>query len=634
MNHTMPLQRNDEPVQPERYLTDLFSDEAVAFVRRHREQPFFLYLAYNAPHSPWEAPEDEEAKYALDQMTKLEAIPAKFRRTYVAMVTRMDAGVGRLMTTLRDLRMEERTLIFFLSDNGGGKNVGAGGKPGYPSSNHPLRGYKGTLWEGGIRVPFVANWKGVLPAGVTYDQPVSSFDMGATALALAGGISKEMRLDGVNILPHLTGKEKEAPHERLFWKDYKRGAIREGRYKLITGEGNSGQELYDLADDLVESTNLAAGKPELVQQLDAKWKAWNAEMKPPMWNTPPEAEWTKPEYQPPFWPQEKAAGMNSGAPVSKSSSGSSPVADNIAPTHARVSYGEHPAQVMDVWLAHADQATPVVVYIHGGGWEGGSRSGIQKHGLRVFLNAGISVLTIDYRLIAPAIKAGITPPVRWPLGDAARAIQYIRSKVAEWHLDKTRIGLTGGSAGACTSLWLAMHDDMAEPGNADPIAHESTRVSCIGVVDAQTSLDPRQLREWFKAPTYGAHAFGIVKEKNRRLVSDMDACFAQRERILPWIKEYSPIEHASADDPPMLLAYTGVPQPAGQPQLNSVHGAAFGIHFKERMDALGVECHVAYPVSPEDENAPHIQFLIQKLIGSPRLSLPTSAPQGGSRGLN
>jgi len=144
-----------------------------------------------------------------------------------------------------------------------------------------------------------------LPAGVVYDQPISSFDMGATALALAGGAPKEMHLDGVDILPHLTGRNKDAPHERLFWKDYSRGAIREGRYKLITGEGNPRHELYDLDVDIIESANLAAAKPEVVQQLDAKWKTWNAEMKPPMWNTPPGDKWTKPEYQPPLWPQEK-----------------------------------------------------------------------------------------------------------------------------------------------------------------------------------------------------------------------------------------------------------------------------------------------------------------------------------------
>jgi acetyl esterase/lipase len=287
----------------------------------------------------------------------------------------------------------------------------------------------------------------------------------------------------------------------------------------------------------------------------------------------------------------------------------------LPPTHARVPYGSDPLQVLDIWLAKSDKPAPVVVYIHGGGWEGGSRATIQKQGLHSYLEAGISVAAIDYRLITPAIKAGIQPPLKWPLGDAARALQFIRSKASEWNINKTRIGLTGGSAGGCSSLWLAMHDDMADSTSADPVARESTRVSCVGVWDAQSSLDPKQLREWFENPTYGAHAFGFVKEKDGRFTGDMDACLAARERILPWITEYSPIEHASADDPPICLSYEGNPDSVGKPQLNSVHGAAFGLHLKDRMDELGVECHVVYPVFPKNHQAAHIQLLVVKLTG-------------------
>ena len=299
----------------------------------------------------------------------------------------------------------------------------------------------------------------------------------------------------------------------------------------------------------------------------------------------------------------------------------------LPPTYARVSYGADRAQVMDVWLAPSKSPTPVVIYIHGGSWEGGNRDGIQQYGLDSFLKAGISVVTIDNRYITPAIKAGVTPPVKWPVEDAKRALQFVRNKAVEWNIDKSRVGLMGGSAGGCSSLWLAMHSDMAAPQSPDPIARESTRVSCAGVWDAQSSLDPKQLWEWFQKPTYGAHAFGIVKEKGGRMISDMEACLAERERILPWIKEYSPIEHASADDPPIFLSYGGKPEPAGQPQLNPVHGAAFGIHLKERLDELGVECHIAHPVAPENPQAPHIQFLIQKLTGQPQEKAPLPVTQ-------
>lgn len=298
VNHTLPILRNQTRVRVDRYLTDVLTEEAQSFIERHRQSPFFLYLAYNSPHSPWEAPEDEEARYSLEKVAKINGIPPEFRRTYDAMVSRLDSGVGAVMEALRRHSLEERTLVIFLSDNGGGANTQPNGRPGYPSWNGPLRGFKGTLWEGGIRVPFLANWRGVLPAGRTYDQPVSSLDIGATALALAGGAPRNMRLDGVDILPHVIGRKKGPPHQRLYWKQQARGAIREGRYKLITGEKNTTHELYDVVDDIGETKNLAAAKPKLVKRLDAAWKAWNAEMKPPLWVTPPQSEWTKPEYQP------------------------------------------------------------------------------------------------------------------------------------------------------------------------------------------------------------------------------------------------------------------------------------------------------------------------------------------------
>ena len=311
VNNTLPILRNNTPVHLaiDSYTTDVFTEEAIEFINHHHEKPFFLYLAYNAPHEPWEAPEQDEAKFSLDRTTPPQGISPKKRRTYVTMVSKLDQGVGRVMETLRQRSLDERTLVFFLSDNGGGPNLTLQGgvlKPCYPSSNYPLRGFKGDLWEGSFRVPFVARWKGKLPAGVNVDDPITSLDIGATALTLAGGAPKEMCLEGVDLMPRLTGQTKAAPHERIFWKEHSRGSVREGRYKLITAEKGAKYELYDLVDDISETRNLAAEKPELVQRLDTVWKAWNAEMPKPAWVTPPEKEWTKPEYQPPLWPEETA----------------------------------------------------------------------------------------------------------------------------------------------------------------------------------------------------------------------------------------------------------------------------------------------------------------------------------------
>ncbi len=296
----------------------------------------------------------------------------------------------------------------------------------------------------------------------------------------------------------------------------------------------------------------------------------------------------------------------------------------IHPTFARVPYGGAPQQFVDVYQARSTGPAPVMVYIHGGGWWGGTAGGIirtdvfGKHnkrgeGLRRILASGVSLVAVEYRLVPQARKAGITPPVEWPLRDAARAVQFIRHKASEWNMDKDRLGLTGSSAGGCSSLWLAMHPDMADPQSSDPVARESSRPACVGIVNAQSSLDPQQLQQWFKSPRYGGHAFGFVKREGGREVSDMAACLAARDDILPWIREYSPIEHASGDDPPVFLNYSAAPQPAGQPQLDSVHGAAHGMKLKETLDALGVEATVSYPGTAGWNDEAHIDFLLRNL---------------------
>ena len=308
VNGTLPLLRDERPVDSEGYITDQLSAQAVGFVRSHRDEPFFLCLAYNAPHSPYEAPKDEEDALPLDSLKPPTGISVEARRTYVAMVTRMDKGVGRVLDAVEEAGLNDRTLIFFVSDNGGGANLAKAAdgtlKPSYPSSNGSLRGSKGTLYEGGIRVPFLVRWTGRIPAGTTCDTPVSTLDIGATALALAGGQPPDMRIEGVDIMPQLSAERTEPKPRTLFWKLFNRGAIREGRFKLITGENNAKPELYDLQADRDETRNLAADEPDVVRRLHETWKAWNSQMPPPAWKAPPERDWTNPEYQPPLWPEE------------------------------------------------------------------------------------------------------------------------------------------------------------------------------------------------------------------------------------------------------------------------------------------------------------------------------------------
>ena len=260
-----------------------------------------------------------------------------------------------------------------------------------------------------------------------------------------------------------------------------------------------------------------------------------------------------------------------------------------------VSYGPHRMQRIYFWRAKSDKPTPLLFYIHGGGWTGGDRSVVRSM-LKPALDAGISVVSVEYRNVRDSMNDGLVPPVKGPMFDCARALQFTRSKAKEWNLDKTKVALAGGSAGACTSLWLAFHDDLADPKSDDPIARESTRVTCAAVSGAQTTLDPKQMREWTPNSKYGAHAFGIVWDAKQKL-SSFDMFYAARERILPWIKEYSPYELVSRDDPPVALFYSTPPN-IGKDERDPTHTANFGVKLKEHCDRMKAPCELIYPGAP------------------------------------
>lgn len=278
------------------------------------------------------------------------------------------------------------------------------------------------------------------------------------------------------------------------------------------------------------------------------------------------------------------------------------------PTMANVPYGKHPKQVLDFYKAESDKPTPLVLFIHGGAWMAGSKDRV---GVAGYLRAGISVVSVEYRFIPEATADGENPPVNGPLSDAARALQFVRSKAAEWNIDKTRIAASGGSAGACSSLWLAFHPEMADPKSADPIAHESTRLLCAAVTGAQTTLDPQQMKEWTPNSKYGGHAFGFKGDPTKQL-SQFDDFLANREKILPWIAEYSPYALVSSDDPPIYLIY-GAPPALGQDQKDPTHTSNFGVKLQEHCKEKGVECELVYPSAPNVKHASIDAFLIEKL---------------------
>ncbi|MCE9545295.1 MAG: sulfatase [Planctomycetia bacterium] len=282
--------RGTTPVEHLDYTTDAFGREAVAFVERHgaskSKQPWFLYLAFNAVHTPMDATDDRLAKFSNIRNPQ--------RRTYDAMMLAMDEAVGVVRKALADTGQEKNTLVVFISDNGGptmpGTTINA-------SRNTPLRGSKRTTLEGGIRVPFVVSWPGHVKPG-TYDQPVIQLDLTATALAVAGikaDNTDSAKLDGVNLLPYLTGEQAGPPHDALYWRFGQQMAIRVGDFKLVrydsnadtqTGKGRhpvTAAKLYNLAQDIGEANDLADKQPEKVEQLQAKWNAWNATLVKPLW---------------------------------------------------------------------------------------------------------------------------------------------------------------------------------------------------------------------------------------------------------------------------------------------------------------------------------------------------------------
>ena len=261
------------------YLTDLLTDEAIGFVDRNASKPWMLYLAYNAVHTPL----DNWPKYS-------DRVPASItdpqRRGYLSLLIGLDDNIGRLMQHLKKSGKDKDTLVFFVSDNGG-----SGRAPflAYNTAvNAPLRGDKGQTLEGGIRVPYFVSWPGKLPAGKTYDQPVISLDILPTAAA-AAGFSQPQNIDGVNLIPNLTGESAAAPQRSLYWRFGPQKAVREGKWKLVDWRDfqekrSSGWQLYDLSNDIGEQHDLAASQTQLVARLSQSWQEWDAKNIAPLWH--------------------------------------------------------------------------------------------------------------------------------------------------------------------------------------------------------------------------------------------------------------------------------------------------------------------------------------------------------------
>jgi acetyl esterase/lipase len=275
----------------------------------------------------------------------------------------------------------------------------------------------------------------------------------------------------------------------------------------------------------------------------------------------------------------------------------------LAPTFADVAYGPYERNVLDFWRADGDGPRPLLVHIHGGGWIGGDKK--QKpEAVRPWLAKGISFAAINYRLTGQA-------PLPAPVHDAARAIQFLRSKAADWNIDGKHIALTGGSAGACTSMWILLHDDLADPDSKDPVLRESTRVCAAAVYAGQTSIDPKVIEEWL-GPNVLKHAMinMAVGEKT------IDGVLANYEKYKPLYVEFSPYNHLDKNDPPLFMTYDDNMTLPSENAGHGIHHPVYGVKLKEKADRLGHECHLLIPeVSKSSKYANANDFLTAKLLG-------------------
>ena len=266
---SISIVRNGEVVEEKEYITDRIGDEAVNFIDKNKDKPFFLYVPFNAPHDPFQAKKEDFNSITTTTDTT--------ERIYLAMIKSLDEAVGRILNKLKEEGLDNNTLIFFGSDNGGASYTGQ-------MTNAPLKGGKLSHFEGGIRVPLLLRYPGKIPTGKSYDLPVSNLDMFATAVAAAGlQLPKDRVYDGINLLSYVNGKAKARPHETLFWRNGFSKAVRKGDWKLYVNERNGKTLLYNIADDLSEQKDISTGNPAKVKELQEALKKWESQLAKPIW---------------------------------------------------------------------------------------------------------------------------------------------------------------------------------------------------------------------------------------------------------------------------------------------------------------------------------------------------------------
>jgi len=284
----------------------------------------------------------------------------------------------------------------------------------------------------------------------------------------------------------------------------------------------------------------------------------------------------------------------------------------ILPSMADLAYGDEPAQRLDIYKPSGSEPFPVVVFIHGGGWQSGDKKWFMSDpDTQRFLSAGIAVVSINYRMLGQAQKDGLFPPVLGPSDDARRALQTIRYHAKEWGLAASDIALSGESAGGCTALWLALSPDMAKPNSSDPVDRMSTRVVAVGVRAAQTTLDPLQIHEWVPETSYGARAFGMSDASK----ADFEAFLQKRPELEKYFATVSPAALLGPYNPPIYLAYGKSLDDPKKDDNYYIHSPEWGIGFQKLAQEKGAICLLEYKGKPAAGNEKHdiFDFLIHYL---------------------
>jgi arylsulfatase A-like enzyme len=263
------IRRNDRIIEEDEYLTTRIAEEAADYIEENRAEPFFLFVSFSAPHTPFQAPQKYYQAFSH--------VKDENKRVYYAMIKALDDGVGMIMERLRALELEEETLVVFASDNGGATYTGA-------TDNAPLKGGKFTNFEGGINIPFMMKWKGVLEPGTVYEKPVSLVDVFATAASAAyAPLPSDRDYDGVDLIPYCTGETTGPPHQALYWRAAYNKAIRMGEWKLIIDEQADRKLLYNMETDKVERRNVAEQYPQVVERIERVLSLWEKTLEEPLW---------------------------------------------------------------------------------------------------------------------------------------------------------------------------------------------------------------------------------------------------------------------------------------------------------------------------------------------------------------